>query len=165
LSGWLIGDGLELAALQRKARQIGLPEDALHFLGAREDVPALLAQMHILMLTSDHEGFPNAILEGMAARLPVIATPAGDSADLVQHSQGGFVVGFNDLTEMAGRIIQLAQDARLRARMGADGRRYVEQAYSVERLPANLARLYRAVADHFPRTGLSAALAGSELHG
>ena len=80
LLGIIIGDGPELANLQAFAQQRGLSEENLLFLGRRDDVPAILRRAQIFMLTSDHEGFPNVLLEAMAARLPVITTPAGDLA-------------------------------------------------------------------------------------
>jgi len=73
------------AALQEKANALGLAPEHLTFVGECDRVPALLTRSALLVLSSDYEGFPNVILEAMAARLPVVTTPAGDASLVVQH--------------------------------------------------------------------------------
>jgi glycosyltransferase involved in cell wall biosynthesis len=115
------------------------------FLGRREDVPELLAGSDILVLTSDHEGFPNVVLEGMAAGLPIVTTPAGDAPQVVRDGVSGYVVPFDDVEVLASRIVELAKSAELRERLGQEGRRIAEQKYSLSELGPQALSLYAEV--------------------
>jgi glycosyltransferase involved in cell wall biosynthesis len=101
-----------------------------------------------MALTSDQEGFPNVLLEAMAARLPVIATPAGDAGIVVEDGVTGCVVDFEDVRGMAERMVCLAQSASLRRQLGEAGRRRVERDYSFTSLAPRLMNLYKEVARH-----------------
>lgn len=146
LRGAVVGDGPERPALERLAGRLGLLPDGVSFLGARDDVPALLAGAGFLVLTSDHEGFPNVALEAMAARRPVIATPCGDVARLVREDASGFIVPFDDVELLAGRMTRLAQSADLRRRLGAGGREIVEQRHGRPALAGQLLATYQTIA-------------------
>ncbi len=146
LLGIIVGDGPERANLQAFAKQLGLSEEKLIFLGRRDDIPSILRQVHIFMLTSDHEGFPNVLLEAMAARLPVIATPAGDANNIIQDGQTGYVVPFDDIAGLANCVIKLAESAQLRSRLGQQGRTRVEQTYGAGGLAENLLSIYLQIA-------------------
>jgi glycosyltransferase involved in cell wall biosynthesis len=148
LEGVLVGDGPERASIERFAEAQGLLPDGLTLLGQRDDVPALLRQAQIMALTSDQEGFPNVLLEAMAARLPVIATPAGDAGIVVEDGVTGCVVDFEDVRGMAERMVCLAQSASLRRQLGEAGRRRVERDYSFTSLAPRLMNLYKEVARH-----------------
>ena len=141
----LVGDGAEMAALKSKANTLGLPEEAVQFLGERGDVPGLLGQADILTLSSDHEGFPNVIMEAMSARLPVISTPAGDAEILVEDGTTGFVVPFEDVALMAACMVTLANDPHLRREFGEAGRGRVEEKFSSDQLAPRLIELYKSV--------------------
>jgi glycosyltransferase involved in cell wall biosynthesis len=66
-------------------------EPRVHCLGARQDIPSLLSDATVLVLTSESEGTPNVVLEALAASVPVVATPAGDVANLVPPGCGAVV--------------------------------------------------------------------------
>jgi glycosyltransferase involved in cell wall biosynthesis len=145
LGGLILGDGPERARLEALARDLGLTPDGVTFLGRREDVPELLAGSDILVLTSDHEGFPNVVLEGMAAGLPIVTTPAGDAPQVVRDGVSGYVVPFDDAEALASRIVELAKSAELRERLGQEGRRIAEQKYSLSELGPQALSLYAEV--------------------
>ncbi len=146
LSGILVGGGPEQSALEHQRDELGL-HDHVELLGARDDVPAQLSQSDVLALSSDHEGFPNVILEAMSASLPVVATPAGDAGRVVKDGETGFIVPFDAPEEMAERLVRLAGDRELRSRFGEAGRRRVQASYSYESLAGNLLNLYRGMAE------------------
>jgi glycosyltransferase involved in cell wall biosynthesis len=124
------------------------------FLGRREDVPALLKQADMLVLSSDYEGFPNVVLEAMAARLPVITTPAGDANIAVQNGNTGYVVHFDDVTGMAECMVRLSKSPGLRWQLGEAARKRVEQHFSFEHLAGRLLSIYRKSALQHNRTDL-----------
>ena len=145
--GVLVGDGPERGALEALASELGLLPDGVSFAGRRNEVPALLRSAHIYMLTSEHEGFPNVLLEAMAARLPVVTTPAGDAGVIVEDRATGFVVPHDDVAAMAARLIELAASPELRLQLGAAGRARVESSYTCGVLPARVRAVHRAIAE------------------
>jgi glycosyltransferase involved in cell wall biosynthesis len=144
--GVLAGDGPEGASLEQLARELGLLPDGVSFVGRRGDIPALLGGSHALLLTSEHEGFPNVVLEAMAAALPVITTPAGDAPAVVRDGVTGFVVPHDDIEAMAAKLSLLAASPESRARLGAAGRRDVELNFAAKGFAARVAASYRAIA-------------------
>jgi glycosyltransferase involved in cell wall biosynthesis len=145
LRGLIVGDGPERPRLQALASELGLSQ-ATDFTGGRSDVPRVLGHADLLVLTSDHEGFPNVILEGMAACLPVVATPAGDAASLVTEGQTGYVVPFDDEHRLAERLGMLAGSPTLRRILGERARAEVEREYGVGTLLPRALHLYRSAA-------------------
>jgi glycosyltransferase involved in cell wall biosynthesis len=146
LTGVVVGDGPARASLQALARTLGL-EGALTFVGRSDDVPGRLRGADMLVSSSDHEGFPNVVLEAMAARLPVVATPAGDVPRIVEDERTGYVVPFDDIDAMASRMARLAASPDLRLRLGEAGRSRVEEQYSYETLGSRLIAAYREMAE------------------
>jgi glycosyltransferase involved in cell wall biosynthesis len=146
VTGVIIGDGPERGRLEALASSLGLLPRGVLFLGRRNDVPALLRSSDLFVLSSESEGFPNVLLEAMAARLPVVTTAAGDSATVVQDGLTGYVVPIEDVEGMAERIVRVAQSPDLRRRLGEAGRRRVELQYSSERLGDHLLSAYDDIA-------------------
>ena len=140
--------------LQTRATALGLKGDDLTFVGECDEVPALLARSAFLVLTSDYEGFPNVILEAMAARLPVVTTPAGDASLIVGHGRTGYVVEMDDVQELAGCMLQLAQSPGLRTQMGEAARTRVEEDYSYDGLADRLLAVLQTFAARAGRSAL-----------
>jgi len=143
----LVGDGPERDHLQRLIGELGL-RDAVHLLGTRYDVPAILARSSAFCLPSRAEGLSNAIMEAMAAALPVVATDAGGNAELVRHGSTGFVVSIGDAASMAARLVDVLSDPRLAREMGHRGRAVADRALSLERKRAAYRELYCSVLDN-----------------
>lgn len=146
LRGLVVGDGPERAALERQAADAGLVPPAIRFLGARADVPAILTYCTCLVLPSEHEGFPNVLLEAMAARLPAVTTAAGDAGLVVTEGETGFVVPFADAPAMAARMVLLARAPVLRGTLAARARRRAEREYAFGGLADRLLAIYAAAA-------------------
>jgi glycosyltransferase involved in cell wall biosynthesis len=140
------------AALQERAHSLGLSPDDLSFIGECDRIPALLARAALLVLTSDYEGFPNVILEAMAARRPVITTPVGDAPLIVQHGQTGYVVEGTDVAGLAGCMVRLAQSPSLRMSLGEAGRKRVEQEFGHDLLGERLVSIINAFAKRAGRS-------------
>lgn len=137
--------GLRLP-LQDLARDLSL-DPHVHFLGERDDIPDLLAASDISVLASHQEGFSNAVLESMAAALPMVVTDVGGNAEAVIHGESGFVVPPRDPVSLAKAISVLLADANLCKTMGDAGRRRVVASFSLEASVAAYASLYQEVWD------------------
>jgi glycosyltransferase involved in cell wall biosynthesis len=148
--------------LQARAKAVGLKPCDLVFLGGFDRVPALLAHSAMLVLSSDYEGFPNVILEAMSARLPVVTVPAGDAGLIVRHGQTGFLVGAENIRDMAGALVRLAQSPELRQHLGEAGRRCVEEDYHCGPLAERLLGAFRRFAIRQRRLSLCESLAREE---
>jgi glycosyltransferase involved in cell wall biosynthesis len=142
------------AELQARANRLGLAPHDLAFLGEVDRVPALLARAALLVLTSDYEGFPNVILEAMAARLPVISTSAGDAGLIVQHGETGYVVEAEDIQSMAAYMVQLARSPSAKRNFGEAGRKRVEREYNCQLLADRLVAVFHRFARRQQRSSL-----------
>jgi hypothetical protein len=133
-------DGIQ-DQLQRRVDDLGLTK-RVHFLGSRRDIPALLAAADIGLLVSHQEGFSNAILEGMAAGLPMIVTDVGGNAEAVQDGKTGLVVPARDPDRLAAAIVKLSNDPAARAAFGRSGQHRVRDCFSFEACIDSYERLY-----------------------
>ena len=138
----VIGDGPLRWRLERFTRQNAV-EDKVHFLGERNDVPRLMQHFDVLWLGSAYEGQSNAILEAMAAGVPVIAYDIAGNRDLVIPDETGYLVPLGDRYEFTRRTHWLLDDESLRRRQGDAGRARVQREFTVERMVARHAELYR----------------------
>jgi glycosyltransferase involved in cell wall biosynthesis len=142
---WLIGDGELRAPLEALARQLGVGA-AIQFLGHRRDVPDLLRALDLFVLTSRYEGLPFSVLEAMACGLPVIATRAPGTVDVVEDGVTGVLTGL-DAPEETGEAILALLAAPQRARaLGETGRRRVEEHFSLPAMLNAHAALYQELA-------------------
>jgi L-malate glycosyltransferase len=114
----------------------------VHFVGVRPSRPLPQHLFDITVLTSHSEGFPNAILEGMAAGNPVVSTSVGGVPDVVVHNETGFLVSPGDVQEFADALRRLIQDRQLRRQFGEAGRRRASGHFSSETAIDKLSRLY-----------------------
>jgi glycosyltransferase involved in cell wall biosynthesis len=140
---WCAGrdDGIG-QALRARAAALGLP---VKFLGARDDVPDLLAAADIFALASHEEGFPNAVLEAMAARLPVVGTRAGGIPEAIDDGKTGLLAPVRAPAELGAALAKLIADPALRRTMGDAGRARVEAEFALDACAATYARLYRSI--------------------
>lgn len=117
--------------------------DKVLFVGQRLDVYPILKRSDIFCLLSRSEGMSNAILEAMAARLPVIATNVGGNAELVEDGQTGFLVPSENSEIAAARIIDLLrQPARLK-QMGQAGFLKIQSGFTAQVMANRMAGLYQ----------------------
>ncbi len=138
----LVGDGPERAALEARARDLGL-SDAVLFTGylGQSDVAVQLLKSDIFVLPSFAEGVPVVLMEAMAARRPVIAPRVAGVQELVEDGVSGYTVPPGDLETLSARIETLLGDPALRMRMGAAGRAKVVAEFDAAQEAAWLLRL------------------------
>ena len=164
----VIGDGGLRGALETQARALGLEEDVL-FLGARTDPQVFYPALDVVGLTSLNEGTPLTLIEAMANARPFVATAVGGVVDLagetvarLKRGEGawrlcerGLLVERHDPRAFADALAHLVEHEGLRGELGGRGREYAAREYAVERLLADVERVYSELV----RTGGSAGAA------
>jgi glycosyltransferase involved in cell wall biosynthesis len=139
-----VGDGPERRGLERAIAGLG-PEAGrrVHLLGARPDVPELLAELDGVLLCSRAEGLPVSLIEAAAASLPVVASDVGGVGELVVHERTGYLG--RGVEELAYGLARLLDDPAAARAMGARARLRVAARYSAAALADRLEELYRLV--------------------
>jgi glycosyltransferase involved in cell wall biosynthesis len=149
----LVGEGSCRPALEAQAREAGIA-DRVHFAGLRPHTPNLHHLFDVSALTSTSEGFPNSLVEAMAAGRPVVATAVGGVVDAVEEGVTGLLAPAGDdarLAELAASLLE--QPVRRRA-MGAEGRARAQARYSASAALGALEGLYESLlARRQPRPG------------
>jgi len=118
----------------------------VQLLGERDDVPRLLAAADIVVHPSHEEGFANAVLEGMAAGRPLVATAVGGTPEAVRDGMEGLLVPAHAPAALAAAIDRLVSDPELRRRMGESGRLRIESEFSMARMIDRFAAWYETLA-------------------
>lgn len=128
----IIGDGPVLHDLRDQTAQVGELSNQVHFLGFRTDVGVVLRSCDLLCLPSATEGFPLAVIEAMAASLPVVATSVGGVPELVVAHETGVLLDRNaTAAHLAEAIGSLLKDHARAQAMGHAGRERAERLYSL----------------------------------
>jgi glycosyltransferase involved in cell wall biosynthesis len=133
-----------LAPLQEQAARLGLAGNVL-FLGERSDVAELLGASDVGVLASLEEGFSNAILESMAAGLPMVVTDVGGNAEAVLNGHTGLVVPPSDPAALADAIGRIAGDRAWAAQLGAAARLRAKTLFSHEACVDHYEALYEGL--------------------
>jgi glycosyltransferase involved in cell wall biosynthesis len=120
-------------------------QDRIIFMGARADVPSLLRQLNLLVLSSLKEGFSYSCLEGMAAGIPVISTRCGGAEELVVDGKTGKLVLVGDVDQLAEAILGVIGDQSLMTGMGQAGRLRAEQDFSGRKCAERFENLYQDI--------------------
>jgi glycosyltransferase involved in cell wall biosynthesis len=131
-----------LAQLRAEAAPLG---DAVIFTGEVADPTAITKGYDIATCTSrpNNEGIPNSLIEAMAAGKPVVATAVDDIPELVNDGETGLLVESDNVEQLTAALAKLVDDAALRGRMGAAGRKRIEQDFDLRRQAEQYRTLYR----------------------
>ncbi len=152
----VIGDGPSRADLEELARQLRI-ESRVHFSGEVTSDRNLHQCFDVSVLCSLSEGFPNSVIEAMAAARPVVATPVGGVTDAVTHGVTGILVPVDDPTPFVDALRMLEADSQLRTRLGEAGREAVRVKFRQEIVIEKLSTLYEMLADRRPAATLERA--------
>ena len=114
----------------------------IHFLGHRDDVPDILPHLDMFWHASGYEGLPNAVMEAMAAGLPVIATDVPGNRDLIQSEETGILISLDDRSDLVRAADRLINDPELGTRLGAAARQHVLANYPLQTMIDRYAELY-----------------------
>ena len=140
--GVIAGGGSQKAEMELLAQEMGL-RPVVTFLGRVPDMTAVYPDADLLVLTSDHEGAPNVVMEAMACGIPVVATDAGDAHAIIGEGQGGFCARSED--ELATQVASLVTDPGLRDAMGRAARETALRSFSIGSLGNALQDIYRRI--------------------
>jgi len=132
--------------LKRQTLTLGL-QDRVIFTGFRLDVPTILSSLALSVLPSLNEGLSNALLESMAAAVPVVATTVGGNPEVVLDGETGLLVPPRNSAALAEAICRVLRTPGLRNTLGQAGRRRVLDHFSNERMIRNVERLYEELLD------------------
>jgi glycosyltransferase involved in cell wall biosynthesis len=140
----IAGEVLEPAyfeELQTLVRDLGL-SDRFHFSGGITSLREHLSMADIFVLPSRSEGFSNAIVEAMAASLPVVATDVGGNAEAVQDGVSGLIVPPEDHEALATAIISLLSNSSKAQAMGAAGKQLVAEKFTTDAMMHQITSAY-----------------------
>ena len=127
----------------RLRKQLGL-EGAVTFAGHVDDPQAALATASVYVQPSRWEGVPIAVLEAMAAGIPVVATQVGGLAEIIEHGVTGLLVPPDDPSALADAILRVLETPGLAAELGEAARAWARRTHSVDASVARLIEVYDA---------------------
>jgi glycosyltransferase involved in cell wall biosynthesis len=150
----VIGDGPCREELEKLARQLRI-KARVHFTGEVVSPYNLHQYFDVTVLCSLSEGFPNSLIEAMAAARPVVATPVGGVTDALLHDVTGMLVPLDDSTPLADALRLLERDLPFRRRLGEAGRELARARFSQKAVMGQLEALYETLASRgrFPKAG------------
>jgi glycosyltransferase involved in cell wall biosynthesis len=140
----VIGDGPAREDIERAVAATGL-QDSVRLLGRRDDVHAVLRHVDGVISASADEALPTALIEAAACALPVVATDAGGTREIVIDGVNGRLVPVGSVPALTDAVLEIIHNPNLAARYGETGRAIVEQRYSISAWTGELERLYSEV--------------------
>jgi glycosyltransferase involved in cell wall biosynthesis len=143
----LVGEGRERESLTRLASDLGVADNVL-MPGRIAPEPGMGGIFDIATLTSREEGFPNWVVEAMAAGRAVVATNVGGVPDAIVHDETGILVEAGDDERLADAFDRLLRDVPGRDRMGSEGTLRARRLYHVSSVMKSLESLYEELKSH-----------------
>lgn len=137
----IVGGGPERGNLEALVRVLGL-EDHIRFLGERTDVPDLLSAMDIFCFPSELEGLPNAVMEAMAAGLPVVATDIPGNNELVVNGKSGYLTPVRDSMSLSCAILELINDRTRSVAFGQMGHKIMATRFGIGKMVREFEKFY-----------------------
>lgn len=140
----VVGYGPERGALESLAAELGVAA-SVRFVGARDDVPAVLDLLDVFAFPSHWEGQPGAVLEAMAAGLPIVATEIDGTTELLTDGETGVLVPPREPSALAAAVDALLSDPERMAALGRAARAAAYEQFSLRSMVAEFEQLYRTV--------------------
>jgi glycosyltransferase involved in cell wall biosynthesis len=137
----IVGEGELGAELRVRAQRQDLT-GRVHFLGWRQQLPPIYADLDLVVVSSRNEGTPVSILEGAAAGCAVVATRVGGVPDIIQHGWDGLLVSPGQPEALAEAILSVLHDPELGRVMANRARDKVGKRFAAERLVTDIENLY-----------------------
>ena len=142
---YIVGNGPQYNNLKKLAETLNVT-DSVIFLGHREDIPEVIASFDVIVHPSyQNEGVPQSILQAMAMKKPVVASDAGSIKEVVINSKTGFLIRSRDSHLIAEKVIELYHNSQLRINFGNEGRKLVENNYTLDGMIEKMETLYEGL--------------------
>lgn len=138
------GDGYQ-KLLAAEVRALGL-DHCVRFLGQRNDVPAIMGALDLLVMNSRSEAFPLVALEGMGAGVPLLATGVGGLPELITHEKNGWLVPLGDEEKLIDGIASLIERRDLSAQLATHARQHVTRNFPVHKFMTRIEAVYTQTA-------------------
>lgn len=145
----LLSEGPLRGRFEAEARAAGVA-GAVHFVGHRKDVPAVLREVDLLVHPSWSEGFPNVVMEAMCARVPVVTTGIGGTHELVEDGVTGRLVPARAPEALADAVEWVVRHRDEARRLAAAARARVAEGYSLRRMVQRVDELYSQLLSRSP---------------
>ena len=142
----LVGDGPEYDNLTALAKTL-MVDDKVLFLGNRSDARSLYKGFDVFVLPSRNEGLPMALLEAMAAEIPVVATRVGGVPKVIQDGVNGLLAQPENVADLAHKIEQILRDENSGTHLAQAGRNLVLTDYSSMAMVNNYAEFYHKIVE------------------
>ncbi len=139
----IVGDGKLMVQIKDLAMQLGI-EKHITFTGFRKDIPDLLRELDVFLITSETEGLGTTIIDAMYNHIPVVATAAGGIPELVQDGVTGFLCPVKDVNALADRVVRLLEKPELAAAFGQNAMKKALN-FSKEIMASKILHIYREV--------------------
>lgn len=136
----ILGDGPLKPELQAFAQTLGIEQHITWI--SSDNAPALMSGFDLFVMPSRYEAFPYVLLEATAAGLPLITTPVGGTAALLENGINGILVGHEQVDALAQAMDQLVLSAELRKTMG-DRSRQISENYTIETMTDKIGSVYQ----------------------
>lgn len=138
----VVGTGPLEEALKRQCRELGIEEHVV-FTGSQKNVVKCLNLFDLFVLNSRTEGLSYAILEAMAAGLPVIVTDVGGNTDLIETGTDGVLIEDNNVEMLSDTILKLCENKKMAEAIGLNAREKILNKYSIDVMLQNYSDLYQ----------------------
>jgi glycosyltransferase involved in cell wall biosynthesis len=142
----LVGDGELRPRVEEAILRAGLA-GRFHLLGWRRDIPSVMKNLSVLVLTSLWEGLPRVVPEAMAAGVPVVATRVDGTPEVVRDGETGYLADPHDLETLAERVAALLSDPALGRRMGEKARAGVAE-FDIDEMVRKQESLYQQLMEN-----------------
>jgi len=142
-----VGDGPEFESLRGEVLDRGF-DDSITLAGHREDIPEMLALMNLFVFPSHYEGLPGAVVEAMAAGMPIVATDVDGNGELLTHEETGLLIPPHDPEALARAVTRLLSSPVEARAYGSAARETARGEFSIERMAVAFQGLYRDLLDY-----------------
>jgi len=144
----VVGDGPLREELLAQAQTLGLGSSVI-FCGIRQDIPAVMAAIDLLVISSKWEGLPVTLLEGMAARRPIVSTAVGGVPNVVADGQAALLVPSEDSLALANACLKILQDPALAQSLAQAGYERVKNQFSLDAMIGKTLKLYEELLENY----------------
>ena len=136
----IVGEGPDRPGLENLCKDLGLQSQVI-FLGKRIDIPAILCASDIGVLSSKSESFSNAVVEYMAAGVPVVATDVGGVREAVDEAVNGYVVPTGNYKQLAEQIVEVVCSGAMK-QMGENSRTVSSKMFTLDKMIDETQKMY-----------------------